>query len=264
MRGTRLPADRSEFVDVVMALGLVLRPDQQLSHVSAAQLWDCPLPRRWTASVRPIHVTTIGRGPVLRRDGVVGHRVAADRSATTTRYGIRTSTPAAFWYECRTLLSVRELVVLGDHIVGIGRLASVQHLRQTLHPGDRGAVAARAALEYIRPGSESPMESVVRLIVVDAGFPPPELNVDVRDESGRFIGRVDMAWVGLRIAIEYDGDHHRTDRNAFQRDRARGNDFTVEDWLTIHVTATDVGRPTRFLERLRRAFAIRHGGFQTP
>ena len=256
-RGVRLPAGSTDFVELAMAVGLLLRPDQHFSHTSAARLWQCPLPRALTSSGAHLHVSTVGNGPVERRNGITGHRVAPDRAGVTAVLGIRTSTPAALWYECRTLLSVRQLVVLGDHMVGSGRLTTVDALERTLHSGDRGVVTARTALERIRTGAESPMESVLRLIVVDAGFPEPALNIDVTDARGVFIGRVDMGWADVRIALEYDGDHHRTDRGTFVHDRSRRNAFVVEDWLTIHVTAPDVSRPAEFLERLRQAFVLR-------
>ena len=256
-RGVRVPAESTDFAEVAMAVGLLLRPDQHLSHTTAARLWHCPLPRSLTSPVALLHVSTVGDGPVERRTGIAGHRVDPDRASVTAVLGIRTSSPAALWYECRTMLSVRQLVVLGDHMVGVGRLTTVDALERTLHSGDRGVVAARTALERIRPGAESPMESVLRLLVVDAGFPEPALNVDVVDDGGAFIGRVDMGWTDLRIALEYDGDHHRTDRGTFVHDRSRRNAFVVEDWLTIHVTAPDVSRPAEFLERLRQAFELR-------
>jgi hypothetical protein len=256
-RGARLPAGTTDFVQVAMAIGLLLRPDQHLSHVTAARLWECPLPRSLATAAAPLHVSTTGSGAIERRAGIVGHRTAPDRAQVTTRFGLRMSTPAALWYECRSLLGVRALVVLGDHIIGPGKLATREDLERTIHPGDRGVVAARTALEQIRPGAESPMESVLRLIVVDAGFPEPALNIDVADARGVFIGRVDMGWADLRIALEYDGDHHRTDRETFSHDQGRRNAFVVEDWLTIHVTAPDISRPAGFLERLRQAFELR-------
>ncbi|MCA5924499.1 hypothetical protein [Curtobacterium oceanosedimentum] len=257
-RGVRLPSGQDEFVHRVMALGLLLRQDQHVSHVSAAQLWSCPLPRWATIDSAPIHVATVGLGPIERRVGIVGHRIATDRASTAVIFGVRVSNPASAWYECRTLLSVRELVVLGDHMVGVGRLTTQAQLRATIRRGDRGVTAARAALEQIRVGSESPMETILRLIVTDAGFPEPALNVDVHDAEGRFIGRADMAWPELRIALEHDGDHHRTDPATFHRDRQRSNAFTSSGWSVIRTTAPDIRAPAAFLEELRRAFARAH------
>lgn len=237
---------------------LLLRPDQYLSHVTAALIWGCPVPLRLRqAAVGALHVSTIGQGPVERRSGMIGHRIRHDRAEVVTARGFRTSSPATFWYECRTLLSVRSLVVLGDHLVGTSGLCEREWLEATIHSGDRAVTRARIALELVRAGSESAMETIVRIIVVEAGFPEPALNVDVGGADGVFIGRVDLAWPDLKIAIEYDGDHHRTDRETFQRDRGRSNDFSVAQWLVIHVTAGDVRAPSTFLDQLRQAFALR-------
>ncbi|WNY32760.1 hypothetical protein Q9Q99_10360 [Curtobacterium flaccumfaciens] len=95
--------------------------------------------------------------------------------------------------------------------------------------------------------------------MVEAGFPEPELNVDVHDGAGRFLGRVDMAWPEFGIALEYDGDHHR-ERDTFRHDQRRDNGFVVNDWLVIHATASDAHRPAVLFERLRQAFEVRAVG----
>ncbi len=103
------------------------------------------------------------------------------------------------------------------------------------------------------------METRFRLAVVHAGFAEPQLNIDVLDEAGVFLGRVDMAWPEYRIALEYDGDHHR-EQETFRHDQRRRNGFEVNGWLVIHVTAADAARPAVMFERLRQAFVLRAGG----
>ncbi|GAA1493592.1 hypothetical protein GCM10009627_19380 [Curtobacterium herbarum] len=147
-------------------------------------------------------------------------------------------------------------MAVGDHVVGRSQLATIDDLRAAVVPGARHVVRARAALELVRVGSESAMETWWRLAVVEAGFDEPELNVDVHDDAGRFLGRVDMAWPDHRIALEYDGDHHR-ERDVFRHDQQRDNGFAVNDWLVVHATAADRARPTVLFQRLRQAFARR-------
>jgi hypothetical protein len=243
-------------VDLVVALSLVLLPHQHISHVTALRLWGAPLPRR-AQSDRPAHVTTLGDAALMRRPSVVAHRSGV-ATGVVERHGTRMSDPARAWYESRTLLTVDELVVVAEHLVGRAALATVDDLASWVRPGDRGVARSRMALDLVRVGSESAMETTTRLIAVRAGFPEPELNVDVRDARGRFLGRVDMAWPELRIAVEYDGDHHR-DQGTFRRDQWRGNGFTVNGWIVIHVTAVDIPDPAQFVRRLRDAFDTRTG-----
>ncbi|RIQ24462.1 hypothetical protein [Jiangella rhizosphaerae] len=63
------------------------------------------------------------------------------------------------------------------------------------------------------------METRVRLLIVDAGLPSPEVGVNVIDHTGTWLARPDHSDPDLKIAIEYDGDHHRTDQRQWQRDR---------------------------------------------
>lgn len=241
-------------IETVEAVAVVLRDDQFISHVSAVRLWGSPTPARFDDG--PVHVTSIGTAPVMRRPQVAGHRVRTAVPTTSVR-GIRVSAPGRAWFECASLLSTHELVVVGDHLVGPDGPATIDDLRRSITPGSRSARRARAALDRIRSGVESPMETRVRLGVVDAGFPEPEVNVDVHDEDGVFLGRVDLAWTGLRIGLEYDGDHHR-DRSTFQNDQRRSNGFIVNGWIIIHATAADARRPSVLFERLRQAFVQRH------
>ena len=154
------------------------------------------------------------------------------------------------------MCTIIELVVLGDYFVGPAGLATIDDLAAAIIPGTRGVERARAALARVRSGTESPMETRLRIAVVDAGFPEPSVNVEVFDRNGVFLGRVDLAWADQRIGLEYDGDHHR-DRSTFQHDQRRSNGFVVNDWILIHATSADAARPAVLFERLRQAFVQR-------
>ena len=60
----------------------------------------------------------------------------------------------------------------------------------------------------------SPMESVLRWLIHEAGLPRPVLQYVIRDAVGRFLGQVDLAWPDQRVLVEFDGDVHR-DRRVF-------------------------------------------------
>lgn len=243
---------------MVRGVDLVMRGDQFFSHTTAVDLWGAPLPRRLQLG-EVVHVSTAGAGPLMRRPGVVGHRAHVEHDDWMTRDdGLRVSSPARAWFESAALLDFRALVILGDAFVARRERTTIDDLAAQIRPGSRHVRLARAALQHVRVGSESPMETGLRLDVVDAGFSEPELNLDVRDGNGTFLGRVDMAWPEYRIALEYDGDHHR-ERGTFQHDQRRGNGFAVNDWLVIHATASDAVRPAVLVERLRQAFQQRAG-----
>lgn len=252
LHGVRAPVEYP--VDIVEAVALVLRPDQFVSHVTAAKLWEAPLPIRLRDAL--VHVTSVGSAPIMRRPQVTPHRTRAGAPDVQIVNGVPISGPARCWFECASVLTVHELVVLGDYFVGPSGLATIDGLAAAITRNGRHATRARAALARVRAGVESPMESRMRLSVVDAGFPEPEVNVDVADPEGRFLGRVDLAWPELRIALEYDGDHHRG-QEQYRRDQRRANGFSVNQWIVIHATAMDAERPSVVFERLRQAFVQR-------
>jgi hypothetical protein len=258
--GVRMPRELADDpIEVIRAITMVLREDQRVSGISALLLYGCPLPERCTDPGSDVQVVTSGPGAITRRRGIDSYR-ARKGSRTRVVDGIRASTPADAWFEARTRLTAEELVVVGDHLVGTSGLATIDDLRATTQIGGgvRLVAHARAALQKIRVGSESPMETRFRLVVLDAGFPEPELNVDVRGCYDEFLGRVDLVWPEYKIGLEYDGAHHRTDRRTWENDRRRENGFAVSsDWTIVHASAQDVADPKFVLGRLRQAFASR-------
>lgn len=109
------------------------------------------------------------------------------------------------------------------------------------HPRWPGAPLLREVCELAEPLTESPMETRLRLVIVDGGLPRPVAQYDIVDTRGRFLARSDLAYPEAMIALEYEGDHHR-ERAAFQRDVARYNALRAMGWLVLRFTAADVLR----------------------
>lgn len=121
--------------------------------------------------------------------------------------------------------------------------------------GRRGIRRARAAFELVDPGAESPRETWLRLLLIRAGFPQPDTQIPVHNEFGVLIAVLDMGWESLKIAAEYEGDHHRTSRRTFHNDIRRAANVTEQGWLHIRVTVEDI--EGEIVRRVREAFARR-------
>ncbi|GID68243.1 hypothetical protein Acy02nite_61240 [Actinoplanes cyaneus] len=118
-----------------------------------------------------------------------------------------------------------------------------------------GVPLLRGTMSLADGRAESPMETRLRLLFHDAGLPSPEPQVEVRDESGRLAGRVDLGWQAARVAAEYEGDHHR-ERGQFRRDIARVNALRRLGWTVLRFTAADViHRPRETAEAVRAELA---------
>lgn len=176
---------------------------------------------------------------------------------------MRLTTPADTFITLGTMLTLDELIIAGDALVGWLGWATVDELVQAVsrRRGLRGVVKLRRALAEIRPGSRSPGETRARLALVRRGLPEPALNHDVVVD-GRWIACVDLAYPAARVAIEYESDLHRTDPATFRKDLTRGERLKDVDWWLVRATADDVGRGIdRFVQRVRRLLDV---GYRAP
>ncbi len=237
------------------------------SHQTAAAIWGGPLPLEFTEEGRisddfPPHVSALGHLAEPRTSGIIGHRTRASFTMIGEHDGLRVSSPAATWASLGTL-SLHDLIALGDYFCRVWRpghgrptpdrapLATTADLRAMLDAGRRrGAERLRAALPRIREDSWSPRESLVRCLLVDAGLGEPLLNLDVRDDTGRFLGCVDMAYPAQKVAIEYLGMLHGA---TWAADVERIAALRAAGWIVIEVTAPLLRSPETLIRRVAAA-----------
>jgi hypothetical protein len=118
------------------------------------------------------------------------------------------------------------------------------------YPGARGLRRLRTALQLVDPGAASPKETWLRLLLIAAGLPAPDTLIPV-NEGWRTVGVLDMGWERCKVAVEYDGDHHRTDRRQYARDQWRIRRLEALGWIVIRVIAED--KPEDVVRRVRDA-----------
>jgi very-short-patch-repair endonuclease len=118
------------------------------------------------------------------------------------------------------------------------------------HRGARGVRQLDKALTLFDAGAESPRETWLRLLVVSSGFPRPRTQIPITVD-GRVKYYLDMGWEDIYVALEYDGDHHRTDRDQFARDITRLEELADLGWTVIRVAAGTAR--AEILARLHRA-----------
>lgn len=123
------------------------------------------------------------------------------------------------------------------------------------HGGRRGIVQARRAVELFDSGAQSPKESWLRVVLVQARLPRPATQIPVCDEFGEAIAYLDMGWEDVKVAVEYDGDQHRSDKSQFAWDVKRLEMLQRRGWIVIRVLAGD--KPAEIVRRVRAALAAR-------
>jgi very-short-patch-repair endonuclease len=121
------------------------------------------------------------------------------------------------------------------------------------HVGARGLRNLETALVSVDPGAQSPRETYLRLLIIDAGFPRPQTQIAVQTDDTTYY--LDMGWPDLMVAVEYDGEHHRTDLLQYRKDIRRLESLERLGWIVIRVVAGD--HPAAILRRVRSALDAR-------
>lgn len=123
------------------------------------------------------------------------------------------------------------------------------------YAGRRGIVRARQAIALFDGGAQSPKESWLRVVLVQAGLPRPQTQIPVFNEFGSAVAYLDMGWEEMKVAVEYDGEQHRSDRRQYTWDVRRLEMLESLGWIVVRVVAGD--RPADIVSRVRAARARR-------
>lgn len=204
---------------------------------------------RWINPAWPATVIDTNRRPVR------GARVWADSidaDEVGLAHGMQVTSPA------RTALDLARRYPLDVAVAAIDALAQAVELKLAdidllvdRYKGRRGMTRARAALDLIDGGAQSPKETWLRLLLIRDGLPAPQTQIAIHDEFGYVIAYLDMGWKHLLVAVEYDGDQHRSDRAQYVKDIRRSEMLDRRSWLVIRVIAED--HPRDILRRVREA-----------
>jgi hypothetical protein len=190
------------------------------------------------------------------------------RTETYEQDGLLLSHPSMVLFELATMLDHDDLVIAIDSLCARTPPLRPLHLEELMplthtHRGMYGAPALRRALRDARPGTDSPGETRTRLLLARAGFAEPVINLQVKDPDTGRRRYLDLAYRQVKVAVEYDGDHHRISVTQRRKDQQRKDSLESVGWKIRVVTAEDIKDPRRFLSALRRTL-LAAGGTAPP
>ncbi|ORA38235.1 hypothetical protein [Mycobacterium aquaticum] len=207
---------------------------------------------RWVGAELPAYIIDTNRRPAR---GIVTWSDALDDDEICLIAGMRVTTGVRTAVDLACKFPESVAVPAIDAMARATKTKVIDiELAAERHAGRRGIKRARTTLALVDPGAESPRETWLRLLVVHAGYPPPETQHPIYNEFGVLIGEVDMAWPDVKIALEYEGRDH-LDPDQLRKDILRVEEMTRAGWIVIRVTCRD-GKGG-ILKRLATAWASR-------
>ena len=240
-RGVRVPAHLPDTLALrCSAAALALPATTAFDGVTAAALLGLPLPR----GVDPARPLVVRVAPGVPEPAVRGVQVRVGPRGPAGRGPLLTVSDGEVWaaLACDARITPDELVVVGDALAGRGGLAELRATTEA-YRGRRSVRRMRAALELVRERVDSPQESRTRLLLVRAGVPEPEVNLDVHaDDGSGWLFRPDMRWLRAKVALEYDGRDHVADDRRRSRDHARREVAESDGWRVLVAVSVDLRR----------------------
>ena len=234
-------------------------PSTVVTHVSAAVERGLPV---WGISLAEVHTTRIDGKTGRREAGVVHHRGVLPEDQVEIVNGVPASTPARCAVEVMTMTTVEPALVIVNAMLH-ARMATQEDLVAAVESCKHwpATLSATLVLRLCDAAIESVGESRAWFMFWQQGLPRPVPQVEVRDESGNVIARLDFAWPDLGVFLEFDG------REKYTRYRRAGEtleDFLMREkrreervcqltgWVAIRISWADLEDPARLARRIRR------------
>jgi hypothetical protein len=207
----------------------------------------------WVDPVQPVEIVGVKCRP---QPGLIPRleRVADDE--VTRAFGLPVTTRVRTAFDLGRHLNRPEALARLDALMWTQRF-SVDGVLELAgrYPRARGVRQLRELLPLVDGGADSPRESRIRLWLIDAGMPVPQTQIPVFDGGRVPAAFLDMGWEDFKVAVEYDGDHHRKDRRQYVKDIGRIRMLEEMGWIIIRVIAEE--RPAEWLARVENALISR-------
>lgn len=259
------PSDRQQHRRLIEATTEQLGGGAVVSHMSAAVLHGLPI---WRDQLTTVHVIRDrdGGGRTRRYVRVRGLPLAPEDVTVIDGFLVTSLARTVLDLACE--LSMRRSVSIGDAALRL--VATTEPGRNLREELDRtvaraarrpGVPAARRAIAFLDPRSESPGESASRVIMHDHGLPAPELQYVIVDGCGRFVARTDFAWLAQRVvgefdgAVKYSGQLGKAPEQVVLEERRRENAIRSCGFDVLRWTWPELQQPHTFAATVRRALA---------
>lgn len=229
------PGYAADLRSLCTAYQLILPTGGVFTHLTAAALRGWWLP--YAVSEIPLIVSNSADTNHLVRQGVYQRRCQLKPTDRDEFDGIRLAAPCRIIIECSEELCFLDLTVLIDSALHSGAM-TLMELARAVIPRRRGVRTLRRAILAADLRSESPWETILRLLHELCGIPVVSQYV-LNNDRGRFVARGDLRILGTNRLAEYDGAGHR-ERTQHQDDLRREKGVARIGWDRYGYTASEI------------------------
>lgn len=237
-------------------------PGAVISRETAAELFGIPLPHDLTHDGGASVHLRVATGAAARRTSLINVHVQGP-APVIRHHGVTMSHPVVAVQEIARRVSHVDLVACLDALVadrhGAAYRIPVTELISLIRTRKgRGAAELRAAAVDVRERVWSPRETQMRLMLLGHGYPEPEPNRPISDPATGIVYYIDLAYPQWSIAIEYDGEHHLTDKSQQKADLHKNEVLHMQGWSVLRASSADLHRPQDLLLRVEEIIRRRH------
>ena len=204
----------------------------------------------------PAEVTLL-HGRQRAHPGLLVHRDRLAPGELRQVGAVQVTGPVRTAYDLARRGDLVEAVVAVDRLANKHRFAPDLLLNFAVHyPRARGNTRVADVLAHANPYAGSPMESRLRMLLVGAGLPRPEVQWVVQDPATRTAVWLDLAYPHAMVGIEYEGEDH-TSPEWVLRDVGRYTRLVDRGWRIYRYTKYEIrGEPDRIVAEIARALHL--------
>lgn len=242
---------RDKALALTMALGLA-RQSAVISHQSAALIWGAPLLSLPTR----VHLSLASSDKSKHRQATFHNHRTQIFEESVLREGVRVTNPYTTLLDCLRTSDLQEPLAMADYFLARGLLEQKELVERLSRVSGRGARRAKVLAQLASPLSESPLESLARLRLYQAGLDLGVQQLRLRTPSGRYY-RPDFCWPQLKLILEVDGLHkyfgaYRPTEEQIRKDFLRQRELEQAGWTLVRATWEELEkRPALITDRLR-------------
>ena len=237
-----------------------------LTHVSSIIERGLPL---WGFSLEVVHTTrtTPERAGRRQRDWVP-HRAVLGEQDREEVNGVVVSTAARAAFETTTIAGVERSLVTVNRLLHAGAMTTDELAAQVeTHRWWPGSLTSDLVLRLADGRLESVGEDRFSYLAYKQGLPKPDPQLEVHDEQGTLVARLDFAWPELNVFLEFDG---RVKYERYRREGETLDEFLMREkkreelvclltgWVCIRIGWADLAHPEQLATRIRGVMAARN------